>query len=305
MEAIDYSKEGMIFDIQRYSINDGPGIRTIVFLKGCPLRCVWCSNPESQMYEKELMYRKILCINCGNCVKVCKNGAIGPQNENWIDREKCVVCGECVNVCPASALVVKGKLMSVEEVISELKKDESYYLKSNGGITLSGGEALMQPEFTKELLKAAKSRGWHTTIETEGYVSENVIKDILRYVDLVLLDIKANNSEIHKKFTKVDNTLIKKNAKIIQEMTKTVIRIPLIPGVNSDIKEFTDIIKFVKTLENVNEIHILPYHNFGESKYYLLGRDYQLSKIKKLNEEYVDKLKNIVEEFGYKCEIGG
>lgn len=305
MSSIDYSKEGMVFDIQRYSINDGPGIRTIVFLKGCPLRCAWCSNPESQRRGQELMYRKILCIHCGICIKACKYGAISPENKDWIDREKCVMCGECANACPSSALVVKGQVMSVEEVINELKKDESFYMNSNGGITLSGGEALMQPEFAKELLKACKARGWHSAIETEGYAPKNVIKDVVPYVDLVLLDFKANNDEIHKKYTKVSNELIKKNAKIIQEITHTIIRIPVIPGVNASEEEFRDMVKFVKTLPNINEIHILPYHNLGESKYYLLGRDYELAKVKKLDEEYIEKLKGIVISNGFKCEIGG
>lgn len=305
MDSINYNEKGIVFDIQRYSINDGPGIRTIVFLKGCPLRCIWCSNPESQRKEKELMFRKFLCIHCGLCIKACKQKALDINNPNFIDRKKCIMCEECANVCPSSALEVKGKEMTVAEVIEELKKDEKYYFSSNGGITLSGGETLMQPDFAKELFRACKSRGWHTAIETEGYASEEAIKEVIPHVDLVLLDIKANNDEIHKKVTGVSNKLIKKNAMLLQSISNTIIRVPTIPGVNADEKEFSDIVNFVKTLPNVKELHILPYHNYGEGKYYLLGRDYELSNLKKLDEKYVDKLKEFVESNGLVCQVGG
>lgn len=305
MESINYKEKGIVFDIQRYSINDGPGIRTIVFLKGCPLRCVWCSNPESQQINTELMYRSTACIHCGRCVQTCNHQAIGPTNRNWIDRDRCVVCGECVNVCPASALVLKGKEMTVEEVVNELKKDESYYWNSNGGITLSGGEALLQKNFAKELLKASKAQGWNTAIETEGYISEDTLREVLPYSNQVLLDIKTYDTELHKKYTGVNNDLIKDNARIIQSITNTIIRVPVIPGVNDNINEFTNIVSFVKTLPNVSELHILPYHNYGENKYYLLGRDYILHGVKKSSEEHIEKLKEIVEKNGLSCHIGG
>ncbi|MCI5642839.1 MAG: glycyl-radical enzyme activating protein [Peptoniphilus sp.] len=305
MDSINYNEKGVVFDIQRYSINDGPGIRTIVFLKGCPLRCIWCSNPESQRREKELMFRRILCIHCGLCIKACKQGALDANNLNFIDRDKCIMCEECANVCPSSALEVKGKEMTVAEVIEELKKDEKYYISSNGGVTLSGGEAMMQVGFAKEIFRACKARGWHTAIETEGYVSEEAIREVIPHVDLVLLDMKANNDEIHKKATGVSNKLIKKNAMLIQSLSETIIRVPTVPGVNADMKEFGDIVSFVKTLPNVRELHILPYHNYGEGKYYLLGRDYELSNLEKLDNEYVDKLKKFVESNGLVCQVGG
>lgn len=305
MDSINYNEKGVVFDIQKYSINDGPGIRTIVFLKGCPLRCIWCSNPESQRKERELMFRKILCIHCGLCIKACKQGALSSDNPDFIDREKCVMCEECANVCPSSALEVKGKIMTVEEVITELKKDEQYYFRSNGGITLSGGETLMQPEFAREIFRACKARGWHTAIETEGYASEEAILEVIPHVDLVLLDIKANNDDIHKKVTGVSNELIKKNAKLIQSISNTIIRVPTIPDINADEKEFGDIVNFVITLPNIRELHILPYHNYGEGKYDLLGREYKLSGIKKLDDEQVEKLKKLVESNGLICQVGG
>lgn len=305
MDSIDYKKQGVIFDIQRYSINDGPGIRTIVFLKGCPLRCAWCSNPESQHKNKELLYRKILCIQCGLCFKACKQNALDKNNPYLVDREKCILCGDCTNICPTGALEIKGKNMTVEEVINELKKDESYYQRSNGGITLSGGEALMQADFCRELLKACKARGWHTAIETEGYADKERIEKVIPYIDLVLLDFKANNDEVHKKWTGVSNKLIKENAYLIQNISQTIIRIPTIPNVNASVEEYKDMLAFIKTLPNVKEVHILPYHNYGEKKYELLGREYKLKGVKKLDDDFVNKLKDLVESEGFTCEIGG
>ena len=305
METINYGAKGIVFDIQRFSIHDGPGIRTIIFLKGCPLRCRWCSNPESQKMKPELMYRSDQCIRCGSCFKVCKVGAINLDKEYIVDREKCTSCGECVLVCPSSALLMKGKTMTVEEVIKEARKDSIQYYRSDGGITLSGGEALVQSEFAKELFKACKAQGWHTAIETEGYTNEEVIRDVMPYVDLVMLDIKSVNPKKHMEFTGVDNETILKNAKIIQEITNTVIRIPVIPKFNASREEITDIIKFVKTLPNVKKVHLLPYHRYGENKYKLLNREYEMKDTKELSDDYKSELKQIVESYGLECQIGG
>ena len=198
MDTINYRTEGTVFDIQRFSIHDGPGVRTIVFLKGCPLSCLWCSNPESQKLKPVLMYQSMNCIHCGRCISACKIGAINPNNKNFIDRDICTACGECVNVCPTSALTLKGKKMTVEQVIKELKKDAIVYRRSGGGITLSGGEPLVQSEFAKELLKACKAQGWHTAIETTAYANTETIEEVFPYIDLALMDIKSINSEMHK-----------------------------------------------------------------------------------------------------------
>ena len=305
METINYGAKGIVFDIQRFSIHDGPGIRTIIFLKGCPLRCRWCSNPESQKMKPELMYRSDQCIRCGSCFKVCKVGAINLDKEYIVDRDKCTSCGECVLVCPSSALLMKGKTMTVEEVIKEARKDSIQYYRSDGGITLSGGEALVQSEFAKELFKACKAQGWHTAIETEGYANEEVIRDVMPYVDLVMLDIKSVDPKKHVEFTGVDNKTILRNAKIIQEITNTVIRIPVIPEFNASREEITDIIKFVKTLPNVKKVHLLPYHRYGENKYKLLNREYEMKDTKELSDDYKSELKQIVESYGLECQIGG
>lgn len=305
MESINYSMDGLVFDIQRFSIHDGPGVRTIVFLKGCPLHCHWCSNPESQSLKPVVMYQETRCMHCGRCITACKKGAISINNKDYIDRNLCNGCGECVNVCPTGALVLKGKKMSVEQVIKELKKDAINYRRSGGGVTLSGGEPLVQSEFSKEILKACKAQGWNIAIETTGYSSKEVIEDIFKYVDLALMDIKNIDSEVHKKYTGVSNEIILMNAKIISNMTKIVVRVPVIPEFNSSEESILNICKFVKTINNVNTIHLLPYHTYGENKYELLGREYLMKKIIKLYENEIEKLKNVVEGQNIKCIIGG
>ena len=305
MDSINYNMTGTVFDMQRFSLHDGPGIRTIVFLKGCPLHCRWCSNPESQNNSPIVMYKKSDCFKCGRCISVCKVGAISFDNETHIDREKCTGCGECTNVCPSGALVLKGKTMTIQQAIKELKKDATIFRRSNGGVTLSGGEPLVQHEFASQLLLACKSQGWSTAIETTGFGSSEAIEKVIPYVDTVLLDIKRIDPYTHKKFTGISNEVILKNAKRISQITKTVVRVPIIPGFNYSYKDIEDIAKFVKTLNNVDTIHLLPYHTFGENKYDLLGIEYTLDGLKRLSKEDLNEHKKIVESYGIKCIIGG
>lgn len=305
VNTINYRIEGTVFDIQRFSLHDGPGIRTIVFLKGCPLSCLWCSNPESQKLSPVLMYQSMNCIHCGKCISACKIGAISRKNEKFIDRKKCTACGECVNVCPTGALTIKGKKMTVEQVIKELKKDAIFYRRSGGGITLSGGEPLVQSDFAVELLKACKAQGWHTAIETTAFASEEIVKKVFPHIDLALMDIKSTNYDLHKKFTGVSNESILKNAKLVSEITNMVVRVPLIPGFNSREEDVLELSKFVKTLNNVKGIHLLPYHTYGENKYELLGREYLMDKSASIKQEEIEKLKSIVESQGLQCVIGG
>ncbi|MBM7835678.1 glycyl-radical enzyme activating protein [Clostridium sardiniense] len=305
MDTINYGMEGLVFDIQRYSIHDGPGIRTIVFLKGCPLSCRWCSNPESQELKPSIMYQKSNCIHCGKCISACKRGAINPDNKEFINRELCTACGECVNVCLASALTLKGKKMTVEQIIKELKKDSINYRRSGGGVTLSGGEPLVQSVFAKEIFKACKAQGWHTAIETTGYARQEVIDMVFPYVDLVLMDIKNISSDIHKEGTGVSNEIILKNAKRISEITKMVVRVPVIPRFNSSRENILEISKFAKTLNRIDTVHLLPYHTYGENKYELLGKNYLMKEFQSLNEDEIDSLKDIVQGQGLKCVIGG
>lgn len=303
---VNYSATGIVFDIQRFSIHDGPGIRTIVFLKGCPLSCLWCCNPESQKLQPVIMFQSDKCINCGSCVTACKRGAIKPDSTTFIDREICNGCGECANVCPSGALTVKGKKMNVQQIIKELKKDAINYRRSGGGITLSGGEPMLQHSFAAEILKACKSQGWHTAIETTGYTkNHNVIEEMFPYIDLALMDIKSTNEKTHIKFTGISNDMILKNAKRISEITKTVIRIPTINGVNAKKEDMEAICNFAKTLHGIDAIHILPYHTYGENKYTLLNREYLMRDTKSLTPEKIEELKMIVEQNGFRCVIGG
>ena len=305
MDSINYNASGTVFDIQRFSLHDGPGIRTIVFLKGCPLSCKWCSNPESQNMKPVIMYKKNECLHCGRCINACSRKAISFENKTFIDRSICTGCGECANACPAGALVVKGKTMTVQQLIRELKKDATTYRRSGGGITLSGGEPLVQYEFAAELLRACKAQGWDTAIETTGAGITEAVEKVIPYVDTVLLDIKHLDTEKHKKFTGIGNEQILKNAARISQISSTVVRVPVIPGFNYSEEEIRAITEFAKMLRGMRTIHLLPYHTFGENKYDLLGRDYALADIKPLKPEELEHLKTMVEREGFQCIIGG
>lgn len=303
----DVNQKGLVFNIQRFSVNDGPGIRTIVFLNGCPLRCKWCCNPESQQLSPIVMFKSINCVGCGNCEIVCPTGASDLALPGKIDHDKCIACGKCIDVCYHKALEMSGKWMTVEELMVELYQDRVVYRRSNGGITISGGEAFVQHEFLLELLKTCKSLGWHTAIETTGYASENVIKKILPYLDLVMMDIKQLDPAIHKQFTGVDNEKILKNAIAISKKAKEmIVRVPVIPGFNADVVSIGCIAKFTaQYLDKVKELHLLPYHDLGSNKYSMMGKEYELYAVKKPEEDLMHELKVIVEQEGLICKIGG
>ena len=305
MDSINYNAVGLVFNIQRFSIHDGPGIRTIVFLKGCPLSCRWCSNPEGQLLRPVVTYEEARCVHCGKCMKACRHGAISPKNKGLINRDLCVGCGECANACPTGALTLKGTKMTVQQVIRELKKDATNYRRSGGGITVSGGEPLVQHAFAREILKASKEQGWNTAIETTAYASEKVIREVMPYVDLALMDVKSMDPAIHQKFTGVSNETILKNAPLVASLTQTIVRVPTIPGVNASKEEILKICRFAKTLPGVRTIHLLPYHTYGENKYSLLGRSYPMEGTKKLTPEEVSSLEAVVTGEGFECVIGG
>ena len=300
------AEKGLVFDIKRFAVHDGHGIRSTVFLKGCPLSCLWCCNPESQRREPDVMYDAKKCIGCGKCMKTCQQGAIGPQNPNWVDRNKCIGCGECVNVCPTGALTLKGEVMTVSEVIQVLRRDAHYFRKSGGGVTLSGGEPLSQWKYARELLKACKAQGWDTAIETTGYGSDEAIEAVVPYLDLVLLDCKSTDPVVHKRVTGVSNELIQKNSrKIVGMANKVIIRVPTIPTVNASEEEFHRIAEYAKSL-GVDTVHVLPYHTLGQSKYEMLGKAYAMGyEIKSLPREEAEVYRKIIESHGLHCLIGG
>lgn len=258
-----YEVKGRIFDIQKYSIHDGPGIRTIVFLKGCIMRCRWCCNPQSQEYDIQT---------------ICENG-----------RQQII-----------------GRDVTVEEVMVEVRKDAMYYRRSGGGVTLSGGEVLCQPEFTKALLEACKEEGFTTAIETAGSVQYATIQRILPYVDYVLLDIKHVDHKKHKEFTGYENAIILENARqIAQTGANLTIRVPVIPTFNHTKEEVKAIANFACTLPGVKELHLLPYHRLGSEKYSALGRKYLMKEIGLLSNAYLEELLQVVKETGLQCQIGG
>ena len=305
MKEIKYEKEGVVFDIQRYSIHDGPGIRTIVFLKGCPLACQWCCNPESQNPKPSVMFQKSICVGCGKCVEACPQGAISTRNFGLVDQSRCTGCGACVAVCPSGALTMKGRAMTVWQVMQELQKDATNYRRSGGGVTLSGGEPLVQSEFALELLKACKEKGWSTAMETTGHAPKEVVEKVMPFVDHALVDIKAVDPEVHRHRTGVSNRLILENALRISTITSAVVRVPLIFGVNSDAESIEAIGRFAKLMPGVTTVHLLPYHTYGENKYEMLGRQYPLAGNSPVPAETVDMLKGRVEGMGLRCVIGG
>lgn len=299
-------EKGIIFNIQRYSIHDGPGIRTLIFFKGCPLRCLWCSNPESQKSSPEILFSKTKCIGCGKCAEVCPKNAIIKSTDKRINRDICDLCLKCVETCYAEALENAGKKMTIEEIIKEIEKDRPFYEKSGGGITVSGGEPLMQPKFLKELLKICKERNINTAIETCGYVKWPIFKEVLEFVDLVLMDLKHMDSRSHEKLTGKKNEIILENIKNIAKLKKPmIIRFPLIPTYNDSIENIRKIGEFVKNLGGVDEINIIPFHRFGESKYEKLDREWTISDIKPPTQEYLEEIKKLLENYGLKVKIGG
>lgn len=286
----EHNRAGVVFNIQRYSIHDGPGIRTTVFLKGCPLRCFWCQNPESQQREPEIFLKKHLCILCGQCTEVCPTGAAGLSSEgSSIDRNLCIGCGECAAVCPTGARQLVGRNITVDDVMSEVLKDVKFYRKSGGGVTLSGGDPVYQPEFSFELLKRSKEANLHTVIDTAGFASWEILSKLLKYADFVLYDIKCIDEKKHYSGMKVSNRLILENAKkIYKSKKKMLIRVPLIPGFNDSVEEIESIARFVHSELEGTEIELLPYNKWGESKYEYLGREAYGGQTQ--SEEVVSKL---------------
>ncbi|AFL98803.1 MULTISPECIES: glycyl-radical enzyme activating protein [Desulfitobacterium] len=288
---------GQVFNIQKYSIHDGPGIRTIVFLKGCPLKCQWCSNPESQHPYPEVFYNDNKCIGIGECrycLKACRAGAMTEaEGKVAIDRERCTQCGDCAEACPAKAVEVCGVPMTVDEVLNSVEEDGAFYTRSGGGITLSGGEPLVQADFAGKLINEARQRGLNTAVETTGFAEWEAIEKVLNYADTVYYDLKCMDSQKHKKYTGVANEKILFNfKKICTEFPEMAIRVrtPIVPGFNDTKREIRAIVEFIKGMPRDIEYEILPYHRLGESKYPSLGRIYPLSGVPTLEQEKLREL---------------
>ncbi len=300
---------GNIFNIQRFSVQDGPGIRTTVFMKGCPLKCLWCSNPESQSNNPDIAHRDSLCNGCKKCLYACSQSAIqvvsdGDKYKLRIDKENCNNCGKCIEVCAVEALKIFGQSMTLDTVIDEVKKDSLFYANSGGGVTAGGGEPLYQASFVAELLHRCKDIGIHTTLDTCGFAKTSVFERVLNETDLVLFDLKLMDGRLHKKYTSKDNQVILRNLKlVVAKGIPTIIRIPLIPGINDCAENLIEIADLIKRLNIKLHIDLLPYHRFGESKYKMLDREYKLAGLEPLTNV---QLQNAVEIFtlhGLDCSI--
>ncbi|HEY3368954.1 MAG TPA: glycyl-radical enzyme activating protein [Symbiobacteriaceae bacterium] len=291
----------------KYATHDGPGIRTTVFLKGCPLNCWWCHNPESQARDPEIMLREDRCIGCGECAQVCPSGAVVNLGGTlMIDPGKCTVCLRCVSVCHAEARAVAGRTVTVDEVMADVKKDVVFYDESGGGVTFSGGEPLMQPDFLATLLAKCAELDIHTAVETTGFGKLRDLLKISASTDLFLYDLKLMDDAAHRKYTGVSNRIIHDN---LQELSRQhaniVVRIPIIPGVNDDEANLMATGAFVAGLAGVREIHLLPYHKAGVGKYQRLRRVYELPGCEPPDTETMSRMASRMNVFGKKIKIGG
>lgn len=299
--------KGRVFNIQRYSTDDGPGIRSTVFLKGCPLSCLWCSNPESQESVSQVGHRDALCQQCGLCAGVCPQKAIilnlGGKGIT-IDRKLCDNCGECVTVCTSGALTMHGRQLSVEEVFEEVKKDEMFYRNTGGGVTASGGEPLMQSEFVAALFQRCHEAGIHTAIETCGHAPRAALEQVLEHTDLFLYDLKCMDSEKSVAVVGQPNKLMLENAEYVMNSdAEVIIRIPLIPGITEEAENLRQIAEFVKRVNPKTPLNVLPYHRLGVSKYRMMDMDYELTEAEPVPEERLKRVAEIFKSHNLECEI--
>ena len=287
--------KGTMISFKRFEIHDGDGIRTTLFLKGCPLRCKWCHNPESFLAKPTQAYYEDSCKHCGRCVRVCEQGAIIIDDKGVLhyDLDRCNACGACENACPADARLLYGKSITVEQAFRKLIQDKPFYDKSGGGVTLSGGEPLMQPEFCRALLQKLKEHGINTAIDTCGFVSRQALDAVLPYTDTFLYDVKAYHKDVHIRATGQSNQIILDNLRYLDQMGKNVeIRIPLIPGYNDG--ELGEIAAFLATLTCVRCVKVLPYHDFAQNKYTAIGMADQFVAIPCPDEEQLAQARAIL-----------
>lgn len=297
---------GHVTEVQRFCVHDGPGIRTIVFLKGCPLRCLWCQNPEAQSPNKEIRYDREKCIGCLICIESCPQKAISLKNNKlYTDRKKCIACGVCAEKCYAGAREIVGISYTVDEVFEIVGKDKVFYKNSGGGVTLSGGEPLFQSGFSASLLKRCKKNGINTAIETSGFAPWSHFKAVLEYTDFLLFDLKVIDLEVHRKYTGQPNELIISNLYKASKIAENiVIRFPCIPGINDDEENLKALARITKEV-NACELHILPYHEIGVGKYRTIGRRYLLKDTDIPSSEKINRVKSILESEGININIGG
>jgi len=300
--------KGMVFDIKRYAIHDGPGIRIVVFLKGCNLNCAWCHNPEGIAAGQERMYAPSRCIGCGTCVSACPNDALSLTKDGIVtDTSRCEMCGTCAAVCPTKAIEMSGTLQSIKEIMFEIEKERVFFEQSGGGVTFSGGEPMLHTDFLVRLLDECRDRGIHTAVDTAGLVNTEILLRVAERTDLFLYDLKLMDSDRHREWTGVSNEKILENLRTLAELgAKVVVRIPLVGGVNDDEENILATARFLNGLPGEKiRVNLLPYHKIAQTKYAKLGRG---EEFKPLNEPTTEKLKEIsgiFREYGIEASIGG
>lgn len=310
-------KQILISDIQKFAVNDGPGFRTIVFLKGCTMRCEWCHNPETLATYQEIYWKNRLCVQCGACLAACPKQAINPPIDpaetkmtatyHKIDRSKCDRCMKCVSACGYDALTIVGRSMSVDEILDEVEKDRPFYNNSGGGMTLSGGEPTMHPDFSSTLLRNARLRGIHTCLQTNGNCDWQTFRQVAEEADIVLFDLKHIDPVIHENKTSLGNKNVLANIAILSKAGKEIwVRIPVIPGFNDSTEFHTEAAKFLSSLPNkIKRLDLLPYHNWCQDKYGWLGVKWQMEEIEALDPSFLEIWVDLYRERGLQVTVGG
>jgi len=310
-------KKALISDIQFYSLNDGPGIRTNVFLKGCPLHCEWCHNPETQPPTPELYWKRMLCAQCGRCMEACPNDAINAPIDpgiamdsdstyHKIIRDRCNNCMACVKACLYDALVVVGEDRSIDDVIGEVVRDAPFYNNSGGGMTISGGEPLLHHEFSAELARRAKEKGINVCVDTSGYGSWEALEELARYADIFLFDLKHLDSNEHKRRTGVGNREILENLQKLSALGERIwIRLPVIAGYNDSMDYMKGVVDFLKSLPNpVEKVDLLPFHNWCQDKYGWLGKKWEMKEIDAMDYGDCETIRRMFEYSGFTATVG-
>lgn len=299
--------KGKIFDIKKYAIHDGPGIRTTVFLKDCPLYCWWCHNPDGLHKAPKVVYDAHPCIGCGDCLETCPAGAISSSSSGLVtDNQLCAACGQCVDICSASARQIAEQVLTISQLMDIIHQDILFYDESGGGVTFSGGEPLLQAEFLIEALSACGQREIHRVVDTSGYASKTTIEKVAKHTDLFLYDLKCIDSQRHRQYTGVSNKIILDNLVSLHDSgANVIVRIPLIPGFNDDAESISLIHGFLRPLVGIHEIHILPYHEYQKNKYCKLGIPYLAGHVSPPTQAYLFNLVKAFEKDGCQVSLGG